>query len=70
MSQQQILASVLEELVGAIELRDASDPDSHDWMIEARIRTLERRLVEVHRIERTPYAMRTEDDAPALVGMF
>jgi len=45
------LATLLDELVTAIELRDESDPDSHDWTIDARVRRLERRLVLIHRTE-------------------
>ncbi len=45
------LATLLDELVTAIELRDESDPDSHDWAIDARVRRLERRLVLLHRTE-------------------
>ena len=70
MRQEQSLSGVLDELVGAIELRDDGDPDSHDWTIEARIRVLERRLAEVYRAERRPYTIRIEDDTPALAGMF
>jgi hypothetical protein len=45
------LATLLDELITAIELRDESDPDSHDWTIDARVRRLERRLVLIRRTE-------------------
>src|ERR1044071_3387920 len=57
------LATLLDELVTAIELRDESDPDSHDWAIDARVRRLERRLVLLHRTE-CPHAV-LRDAEPA-----
>jgi hypothetical protein len=41
---------LLDELVGAIELRECGDPDGRDWSVEARIRRLEQRLLTEHRI--------------------
>ena len=45
------LATLLDELIIAIEQRDEGDPDSHDWTIDARVRRLERRLVLLRRTE-------------------
>jgi hypothetical protein len=70
MAHGQGLSQVIDELVSAIELREGADPDSRDWTIETRIRTLEWRLVELHRAERQPYAVTVEDETPALAGMF
>ena len=57
------LATLLDELVTAIELRDESDPDSHDWAIDARVRHLERRLVVIHRTE-WPHALLRASERP------
>jgi hypothetical protein len=70
MRQQQALSQVLDELVSAIEMRDVADPDSYDWTVDARIRTLERRLVDLRRAERDPYVIVIEEESPALAGMF
>ena len=70
MRHGQGLSQVIEELVSAIELREGADPDCRDWTVETRIRNLERQLVEVHRAERRPDAVRIEDETPALAGMF
>ena len=70
MRHEQGLVEVIEELVSAIELRELADLDSRDWTVETRIRTLERRLVELHRAERPQDAVMLEDGAPALAGMF
>jgi hypothetical protein len=68
--QEQGLSQVIDELVSAIELREGSDPDSRDWTVETRIRTLERRLVDLHRAERSPYAVVIEEEPAVLAGMF
>jgi hypothetical protein len=57
------LATLLDELVTAIEQRDESDPDSHDWTIDARIRRLERRLVLLRRTQ-WPRALVRESERP------
>jgi hypothetical protein len=71
MHRETGLSQLLDELVSAIELRDGSDTDSHDWAIDARIRVLERRLVELHRSERAITVMvERDDERAALAGMF
>jgi len=57
------LATLLDELITAIEQRDESDPDSHDWTIDARVRLLERRLVLIRRTE-WPRSLVREPEAP------
>jgi hypothetical protein len=57
------LATLLDELVTAIEQRDESDPDSHDWTIDARVRRLERRLVLLRRTE-WPSSLMREPERP------
>jgi hypothetical protein len=42
--------ATLEELIHAIELRECGDPDGADWATPARIRDLERRLLEEYRM--------------------
>ena len=42
--------ALLEELIHAIELRECGDPDGPDWATPARIRDLERRLLEEYRM--------------------
>jgi hypothetical protein len=68
--QEQGLSQVLDELVSAIELRDDADPDSRDWTVELRIRSLERRLVDLHRAERPPRIIVVEEESSAPAGMF
>lgn len=47
---------LLEELLSAIELREDGDPDVRDWAIEARIRRLERQLLERRRYRPRTFA--------------
>ena len=46
---RETFEQLLVELLGAIEQRECSDPDSRDWFVDARIRRLEREILEVSR---------------------
>jgi hypothetical protein len=58
---------LIEELVGAIELRECGDPDGSPWAAASRIRRLEQQLLEEHR--RRPGRWTSGDDlASRLAG--
>jgi hypothetical protein len=63
--------AVLDELIAALELRDAGDPDVPSWEADARIRRLEAELVGRFRlIERPPRSgSSTPGREPALLGV-
>jgi hypothetical protein len=65
------VATLLDELVTAIQMRDESDPDSHDWTLDARVRHLERQLVVLHRTDwpRTLVPATGRSVAPILAGI-
>jgi hypothetical protein len=62
------LATLLDELVTAIEQRDDDDPDSHDWAIDARVRHLERRLVLLRRTEWPRSLMRDQGSSDRMLA--
>jgi hypothetical protein len=58
---------LLDELVAAVDERECGDPDGRDWLVETRIRGIERTLLETYRLRpRPPIEVRLD---PRLEGL-
>jgi hypothetical protein len=60
MQSDRTLDLLIDELVAAVEERECADPDGRDWRVEARIRRLERTLLETYRLLPRPMEIRPD----------
>jgi hypothetical protein len=63
------LVGIIEDLIEALELRDAADPDVPRWEADRRVRALEEQLVvRYRRVERADVSSGVAE--PTLAGVF